>query len=90
MKAIVNVSNQYSNLNGLTFEVVEILSDTIRLNINGFKMDFSFKEVILVDIQQIVKQYPEPSRSLPFKEFVIKSKQYKNITNYISANKIRL
>lgn len=53
MKAIVNVkkSNQYSKFNFKTFEVVEVLSNLIALNLNGVTTDFSHKEVIIVDIE---------------------------------------
>ena len=53
MKAILNVSkfNQYSKYNGLTFDVVELLRSMVALNIEGRTTDFTFKEVIIVDIK---------------------------------------
>lgn len=52
MKAIINVhknSIQAKN-NGLTFEVKEVLSSIVALDINGITTDFSFKEVFIVDL----------------------------------------
>ena len=54
MKAIVKVKkgSVYSNFNGLTFEVEEINSTFVRLDINGISTDFLYTEVIIVDIQK--------------------------------------
>lgn len=60
MKAILKVSNfsSYSNLNGLTFEVKEVLSSIISLSIKNVTTDFSYKEVTIVDIDlEIQKAY---------------------------------
>ena len=61
MKAIItNVkkSSGYSDYNGLTFDVVEILSNIICINIPSKicdgrfdRVDFSYSEVTIVDIQ---------------------------------------
>jgi len=49
MKAIVKVKkgSVYSNFNGLTFEVEEINSTFVRLDINGISTDFLYTEVIM-------------------------------------------
>ena len=51
MKAIVNVNanSAYANFNGYTFEVKEVLSKIVALNINGNTVDFSHNEVLIVD-----------------------------------------
>jgi hypothetical protein len=54
MKAILNINkaSQYAKHNGLTFEVVELLNSMVALNINGATTDFSFNEVIVVDVKK--------------------------------------
>ena len=54
MRAIVKVNKNsaFSHLNGLTFDVKEVLSNIISLDVDGITVDFSFKEVMIVDIQQ--------------------------------------
>jgi hypothetical protein len=63
MKAIINVpkGSSYANRNGLTFDVFEILSKVVVLDIEGITTDFSFKEVLIVDIQEEVKNYTNTS-----------------------------
>lgn len=54
MKAIVNVNKNsaYAHLNGLTFEVAEILTTLFALDVNGTKTDFGHKEVIIISLQE--------------------------------------
>ena len=54
MRAIVNVSkgSYYVKYNGLTFDVDELQSSRITLSIKGIDVDFSFNEVIIVDLQK--------------------------------------
>lgn len=58
MKAIVNVKkgSAYAHLNGLTFEVVEVLTTLFALDINGVKTDFGQKEVVIVAFQKELQQ----------------------------------
>jgi len=51
MKAIlkVNKNSSYAKYNYLTFDVKEVLSNLIALNINGVTVDFQPSEVIIVD-----------------------------------------
>lgn len=51
MKAIINVNRKsvYSKLNGLTFDVKDVMSNLISLDINGIITDFTHKEVMIVD-----------------------------------------
>jgi len=62
MKAILNVpkGSIYYELNGNTFEVDAILSGLVCLRIphqGGFKtVDFTFKEVYIVDIQGVLQK----------------------------------
>lgn len=89
MKAIVNVSkfNQYSKLNLQTFEVVELLSTIICLDINGTKIDFSHKEVILIDIAELYKIHcMYINRASKPSEFRFKT----NLNSYMKINKIIL
>jgi hypothetical protein len=57
MKAIVNVKkgSTYSRYNGMSFEVDEILSNVLCLNINGVKTDFSFNELLIKDEKGIIR-----------------------------------
>ena len=52
MKAILKVKKGsiYSMYNGLTFRVVQLMSNIIALDIDGKTTDFSFGEVIIVYI----------------------------------------
>lgn len=87
MQAIVNVSkfNQYSKFNGHTFDVVEILSTVICLNINGTRMDFSHTEVILVNLQEIIRDCViDVTRSSKPEEYILRT----NIERYIKHNNI--
>jgi len=60
MKAIINISNkhsQYSKLNGLTFEVKELMNDSVGLvGVNPLypngQTDFHFSEILIVDIKK--------------------------------------
>lgn len=55
MKAIVKVHklSSYAKYNYLTFDVKEVVSrNLIALNVNESTVDFSFKEVIIVDLQK--------------------------------------
>ena len=51
MKAVIALPNgsAYAHLNGHTFDVHEILSNIIVLDIEGVKTDFGHSEVIIVD-----------------------------------------
>lgn len=68
MKAIINIKNkhsQYHKFNGLTFEVVDLLSTSVGLigltpNNPFNQTDFSFDEIIIVDIKnEIIKGFVE-------------------------------
>ena len=83
MKAIVNVSKSsaYAEYNGHTFEVSELLSMGFSLNINGVNTDFSFKEVLIVDVFREKKLITE-------KHMGIFSKEYAVIKKYLEVNQI--
>lgn len=53
MQAILNVNSgsAYAKYNGLTFEVKEVLNGIVALKINSNTVDFSFAEVLIVDIK---------------------------------------
>lgn len=65
MKAIINIpnkKNQYSKFNGLTFEVKDLMNGQVGLigvnkDFPNNQTDFSFEEVIIVDIQKEVEYY---------------------------------
>ncbi len=65
MKAIIDIKNkqnQYSKLNGLTFKVKELLNNGVGLlAVNPYwpsnQTDFTFEEVIIVDIEKEVEYY---------------------------------
>lgn len=67
MKAIINISNkhsQYSKFNGLTFEVGELMKESVGLlgldtNYPFNQTDFHFSEIIIVDIKKEFKEHPE-------------------------------
>ena len=86
MKAILNVSkfNQYSKYNGYSFEVRELLSSLVSLDVNGVKTDFSHKEVIIIDLQS---EYQNA-----FDDFNWSSTtcdKYRNLNKYMDNNKIK-
>lgn len=58
MKAIVNVNRQssYSKYNGLTFEVHNLGTKTITLIIDSEQVDFSLKEVLIVNLESEIKK----------------------------------
>jgi hypothetical protein len=86
MKAIVNVNKKsdYAKYNGLTFEVVQIMDKLICLNINEVDTDFSFTEVLLIDLE---KYYLEEIEYM--KESGI-SGGYEKLKNYIQKNNIKI
>jgi len=60
MKAIVNVNKKsaYSKYNGLTFDVIDVMSTIISLNIDNRTVDFSHKELFIVDINnELQREY---------------------------------
>lgn len=65
MKAILNTkSNSYKHLNGLTFEVGEVLNGNLGLiGVNKEfpknQVDFSFDELFIVDIEKELQQASE-------------------------------
>jgi hypothetical protein len=79
MRAIVNVNKNsaYSYLNGLTFEVIEILYSVVALDVNDNTVDFSFSEVFIVDIQN---------------EYMLSkdTTNFSNLSKYITSKKIQL
>ncbi len=89
MKAIVNVNKEsgYAIFNGLTFDVVELQSRLIGLRINGsIVTDFTYKEVIIVDIQQVVFNKMVESRfSANAKKDLENLKRYCTINNVMST-----
>lgn len=91
MKAIINTkkSSGMSYLNGHTFEVKEILSNLVALSIPSRicegrfdTCDFSFEEVIIVDIDaEVQKAFDAYNWS--------GSKLYANLINYCTKNGIK-
>lgn len=60
MKAIikVNKNSAYAKYNYLTFEVNYIVNGSlININIKGANVDFSFKEVIIVDFEKEINKF---------------------------------
>lgn len=57
MKAIITLrTGAFANLFGLTFDVVDIHVDgRISLNVKGNTTDFSFKEVLILDLQNEIQ-----------------------------------
>ena len=84
MRAIVNVNKGsfYSKFNGLTFDVVELYSNIITLQINNIKTDFSLFEVIIVDIQN------EYQKSYDNYNWGSDHNTYNNLKNYCLKNDI--
>lgn len=78
MRAIVSVKkgSAYAKHNGHTYEVKEILPSIIALDINGNTVDFTFKEVIIIDFK---KEFKEAVRT---ENSELESKLY----NYINVN----
>lgn len=80
MKAIVNVkkSSSFSKFNFLTFEVKEVLSAIVCLNINGNSVDFSFGEVIIVNFQdELLNAWKEADLSTEKMVLLHRLRQYK-------------
>jgi hypothetical protein len=85
MKAIVNVSKSsgYSQYNGLTFDVVEVLNNIVCLSIPSRldicrmdRIDFSFREVFIIDLQKEINNAKG------------NEKLFKCLNDYVSVNKI--
>lgn len=87
MKAIVKVkkASAYAKYNGHTFNVESIMDKLICLNINGNSVDFSFTEVILVDVQ---KYYDE--ECVLFEREGTNEKIINSFNNYFFANKMQV
>lgn len=58
MEAIILVhkTSAYSHLNGQTFTAVSINSSGLVLDVNGIDTFFTFKEVLIVDLQAVVRR----------------------------------
>lgn len=58
MKAIIKVhkDSSHAHLNGLTFEVKEVMRQLIALDINAVTTDFSHTEVLIVDFQEEIQK----------------------------------
>lgn len=85
MKAIVSVNpkSSYSRLNGLTFDVIEILSSLIVLNVNGKTIDFTYQELLIVDINiEIQKAKNDADWNSSY------LKTFENLKKYCEINKI--
>jgi len=83
MKAIVKVlrSSAYYDYNGRTFEVKELLSTLVGLDILGTTVDFLHTEVMIVDI--------DSEFQCEYDKFNWGSKNcYRNLESYASANAI--
>lgn len=74
MKAIVNVNplSAYAHCNGHTFDVVELMSNMIALNIKGSTVDFALKEIFIVDVAHeidkcdtLIAAYKIPEKAAP-------------------------
>lgn len=89
MKAIVNVkkSSYQAINNGLTFEVKELLDNIVAIDIpskNGFTTtDFTFKEVLIVDI--------ETELDIAFRNLYhgLEVSQYERLCKYVKQNNIK-
>ena len=88
MRAVINVpkKNQYSRLNGLTFEVGDIMPNGLGLvgvNVEFPKnqVDFSFKELIIVDLVDELK-VSKTGRAL--------SSNFECLLNYCEVNKYEI
>lgn len=66
MKVIINVNQKssYSYLNGRTFEIKELLSSMISVEIKGITIDFGFKEIFIVDIEKELEKLDEQTESI--------------------------
>lgn len=91
MKAIINVSkgSAYSQYNGLTFEVKEVLSKSVAVDINGVTTDFSFSEVMIVDIYQEVNKYKLLNEDEGYLE-PTKARELANLIEYCCLKEIYL
>lgn len=90
MKAIVNVNKNsaYKQLNGLTFDVKELLSKVVALDVLGLTIDFSYNEIFIVDLKEEFKVAVEnASRSRKKRKdlaslvWYINTKKYEKILN---------
>lgn len=84
MKAIikVNKSSWFSIFNGLTFDVVDVLDRIVAVTIEGRTVDFSFKEIFIVDIVKELNTAKENSNDEKSKRL------YKNLLAYKETNKL--
>jgi hypothetical protein len=85
MKAIVRVSKKsaYSVHNGLTYPVKEILGNIIALDINGKTVDFTYREILIVDFAtELQKSYDLHNWN--------GSGNYIKLCAYMDANKINV
>ena len=93
MKAIVNIkksSSNYKQLNGLTFEVSEVLSQQVALLIPNKELgkdvvtDFHHTEVMIVDIEK------ELQKAYDSFNWGSDSRTYRNLETYCIHNSIIL
>lgn len=84
MKAIIKVNegSSYAKYNGLTFDVAEIKSSFVCLDINGVRTDFSHKEVVICELQnEIQKAFDDYNYGSDNKTHIV-------LGFYCSSNKI--
>lgn len=93
MKAIVNIKNKknyFSKYNGLAFEVKELLSYGVSLlGVNqeypNNQTDFTFDEVIIVDVKQELKQLQTAATNAGW---VFVKTKWDGLMKYCKMNKI--
>ena len=99
MKAIINVQkgSAYAKYNGLTFEVRELMSSTIALDMNGQTTDFNFDEVLIVDLINEFLEYDLVLDYLPNSKHKIEptnrlelERELSSLIKYANKNKIIL
>lgn len=84
MKAIINVNKNsaYASLNGRTFEVVELLNSVAALNTPMACADFSYSEIVIVDIDE------EMQRAYDAWNWNASKLDYIHLKTYCTLNKI--
>ena len=95
MKVIINVPkySAYAHLNGLSFEVKEVLQGMVAVKLDNIKTDFKEKDTVTADfsfkevmVQNFQDEYQSAYDSHNFNG--LRSKDYYFLRNYKEHNKI--
>lgn len=91
MKAIINVNknSSYAMYNGFTFDIKEVFSNTLDLNVYGTTTNFSFTEILIVDINEEIEKLQNDCKypgSIDARKLLNKLSYYKEINHLTPFN----